>query len=406
MEGWQGLLRLVSSHGAFKEEEPTNLCKPCEPCEPLNHPPPPRSCWVCAAQEPFVSEPSLYRKTAHLLQDHGPIPVLVGVGSCLVLPLLLAALSSDLLPAVDATDVSRATASMVEAAPTGVLSFWALLPALGLALLASFAWNTVMLPDMQSVSGTKLEPPAPCDAGQLSRLGTLLSGAIRIQTVSHDKDDPDGRKTDVSTFIEMHRYLERAFPLVHTHLKRTVVNEFSLLYEWPGTEPDEPAVMFCAHMDVVPAPDNEPTNRWSQPPFEGHIDAEGVVWGRGAIDNKHNLIAQLAAVEAQLQRGVTRQRTVYFAFGHDEEIGGEEGARAIAAELSTRLGGRQLAFVLDEGAFVIRGALPGMQPPIAFIANSEKGAVNVRLRVNVSLTMHDPSHRAAPHATASGAGRP
>ena len=61
---------------------------------------------------------------------------------------------------------------------------------------------------------------------------------------------------------------------------------------------------------------------------------------------------------------------------------------------------------LDEGAFVIRGALPGMQPPIAFIANSEKGAVNVRLRVNVSLTMHDPSHRAAPHATASGAGRP
>ena len=36
----------------------------------------------------------------------------------------------------------------------------------------------------------------------------------------------------------------------------------------------------------------------------------GVVWGRGAIDNKHNVIAQLAAVEGFLSAGRKPRRTM------------------------------------------------------------------------------------------------
>lgn len=37
-------------------------------------------------------------------------------------------------------------------------------------------------------------------------------------------------------FLMFHKYLENNFPLLHKTLKKTVVNEFSLVYEWPGTD--------------------------------------------------------------------------------------------------------------------------------------------------------------------------
>jgi carboxypeptidase PM20D1 len=50
------------------------------------------------------------------------------------------------------------------------------------------------------------------------------------------------------------------------------------------------------------------------------------VWGRGALDVKVTLMQQLEAVELLLRQGHTPARTLYFAFGHDEEVGGGSGA--------------------------------------------------------------------------------
>lgn len=58
------------------------------------------------------------------------------------------------------------------------------------------------------------------------------------------------------------------------------------------------------------------------------------VWGRGAIGIKHNVVMQLQAVEEALQKGVAPKRMVYFAYGHDEEVGGAGGARHIARHLA------------------------------------------------------------------------
>ncbi len=79
----------------------------------------------------------------------------------------------------------------------------------------------------------------------------MLAGAVRIQTVSYDRNDPSNR-TDGAQFGVFKHYLQQHFPLTFRTLKTTVVNQYSLLLEWPGSEASLAPVMWCAHMDVVP----------------------------------------------------------------------------------------------------------------------------------------------------------
>lgn len=79
-------------------------------------------------------------------------------------------------------------------------------------------------------------------------------------------------------------------------------------------------LMFCGHVDVVPALDTG----WSRPPFSGAIE-EGYVWGRGATDMKGGCAAILAACQefANNDCGIPAS----LAFVCDEETGGENGIR-------------------------------------------------------------------------------
>lgn len=199
-----------------------------------------------------------------------------------------------------------------------------------------------------------------------------LSLAIRAKTVSQDDQPPDAQ-----AFYEMHRTLETLYPRVHATLERQIVSDFSLLYRWRGSNPELPAILFCAHLDVVPAAEDS-LDRWQRPPFSGEI-AEEQVWGRGALDVKGQLIALMEAAEGLIKTGFQPERTLYFAFGEDEEKGGQRGAAQIAALLAER--GEQLEAVLDEGGAIVQGMLPGVELPVALIGIGEKGHLSLRLRV-------------------------
>jgi carboxypeptidase PM20D1 len=163
--------------------------------------------------------------------------------------------------------------------------------------------------------------------------------------------------------------LARSFPNAHRVLQQELVNGTSLLYTWPGTDPSLAPVMLLAHQDVVPvAPGTE--REWQHDPYGGAI-ADGYIWGRGTWDDKGNLMAILEAVEMLVGQGAVPRRTLYLGFGHDEEIGGEQGAHIIAQLLQSR--GVHLDFVLDEGLLVTEGILPGLEQPVALIGTAEKG---------------------------------
>lgn len=213
--------------------------------------------------------------------------------------------------------------------------------------------------------------PVELDAPEV--MAQRLSRALTLQTVS--RAEPPF--VDDAPFAALRAHLEESFPLVHRTLQRQVINGNSLLYTWQGSDPGLKAVLFIAHQDVVPA-DEATLRDWMHPPFGGVI-ADGFIWGRGALDDKGRLFAQLEAAEALLRSGFAPNRTVYFGFGHDEEVGGSAGARLIAAELSARRA--QLEFLVDEGLPITVGVLAGVKAPVATIGIAEKGVLDVELTV-------------------------
>jgi carboxypeptidase PM20D1 len=138
--------------------------------------------------------------------------------------------------------------------------------------------------------------------------------------------------------------------------------------------------MLMAHMDVVPV-EEETLDSWQHPPFEGRI-ADGYVWGRGALDDKLGVMGVLEAVESLLKAGMEPSRDVYIGFGHDEEIGGGNGAQNTARLLEER--GVQLDFVLDEGGFISDGTALGSRNSVALVGVAEKGYLSVELTVEGS----------------------
>ena len=57
------------------------------------------------------------------------------------------------------------------------------------------------------------------------------------------------------------------------------------------------------------------------------------------------------------------RRGFYVAFGHDEEVHGLAGAKAIAENLAAD--NVALEFIIDEGLVILKGAFPGVDAPIA-----------------------------------------
>jgi len=203
-------------------------------------------------------------------------------------------------------------------------------------------------------------------------LAAHLAAAVRIATVSPTPDAPNDAAFDALAAL-----LKTQYPQTHARLTPETVGAHGLLYRWGGADPKLPPILMLAHQDVVPV---EPAalSRWQHPPFSGDI-ADGYVWGRGTLDDKGSLIAQLEAVEALLAEGYAPRRTVYFAFGFDEEIGGVDGAQKIAALLKSR--GVRALYGVDEGGAVTRGMIGGVDAPVASIMTAEKGYVSFDLHV-------------------------
>jgi carboxypeptidase PM20D1 len=282
--------------------------------------------------------------------------------------------------------------SIASLAPSLLSDFLANKKALASRLAAALRLRTIsfetpeghpvsLLPASSGAPAPTLPPCSGCGC-----CSAALGGDAAPARDARSAPTPAALEDSRAAFLAFHAHLAACFPRLHGALERRVVNTYSLVFVWRPREGALPApgVALCAHMDVVPAPD---AAEWTHPPFAGVVDGTHV-HGRGAIDDKHSLMAICEAVEALLARGFSPARPVVLAFGHDEEIGGFDGARAIAAALPAALAGavppppeKPLSFLLDEGLFLLSDFMPGLRERVAVVCTSEKGHVNVELAV-------------------------
>jgi carboxypeptidase PM20D1 len=210
-----------------------------------------------------------------------------------------------------------------------------------------------------------------------------LAGAVRFKTIA-SVDDPDANAAE---FSGLQAHLQASFPKAHAVLQRELIGKYGLLYTWTGSDPKAAPFALMAHQDVVPiAPGT--TADWQEPPFAGAVKGD-FIWGRGAWDDKGNLMSIMEAVELLAASGFKPRQTIYLIFGQDEEIGGERGALQVAQQFKQR--GIRLQFVLDEGLLITEGVLKGLDKPAALVGVAEKGHLTVQLTASAT-----PGHSSMP----------
>lgn len=97
---------------------------------------------------------------------------------------------------------------------------------------------------------------------------------------------------------------------------KTTVYENAVLCADFCPDGEEPALGILAHLDVVPAQ----SENWSTDPFR-LTEKNGVLYGRGAIDDKGPAVAALWALKAVEDLKIPLKKGVRLIFGTDEENG-------------------------------------------------------------------------------------
>lgn len=126
------------------------------------------------------------------------------------------------------------------------------------------------------------------------------------------------------------------------------------------------ALLLVAHMDVV----GVEKSRWTVDPFAA-VQKDGYLYGRGAIDDKGMLAANLAAFLTLKRTNARMNRDIIFLATCDEEQGGDASIKMLIAKYWNKFAA---GFALNEGGNVVMKA--GKVQYIAVQA-SEKVPVNV-----------------------------
>jgi len=240
------------------------------------------------------------------------------------------------------------------------------------------SWLAVLFSIQASGQPGYLSPPAGNHAA-IERLCRVLRVKTTAPGIHSDFDS--------AAFTRMRMVLENDFPLVHNDLERIVLNEFTYVYKWEGRDPALRPYVLMAHQDVVPV-EKAAEQEWTYPPFSATVAAD-TIWCRGVVDDKGTLVAILEAAENLLTRGLQPLRSIYFCFGHDEEMAGREGAKAMAEWFREKQ--IRPALVLDEGLEIIHKNYIPLKKPVALLGIGEKGFASF------TITAQAPGgHSAAP----------
>lgn len=192
--------------------------------------------------------------------------------------------------------------------------------------------------------------------------------AIRIRTITHSNYE----QNDLNEFKKIHTFIGQNYPVLADNLEIQSLSEYSIIIKWPGKQKELKPVLLLSHFDVVPVIEKN----WSVPPFDA-VEIDDYIWGRGTLDTKNTLTGILEAAELLIGQDYCPERSIYFAFGGDEETQGTKGAGSINEYFKKN--NIEFEWLLDEGGVVAEKSLAIVKEPMALVGISEKGFTNIRI---------------------------
>lgn len=173
-------------------------------------------------------------------------------------------------------------------------------------------------------------------------------------------------------YEKFYKVLEEAFPLLHERAERMTFGSGCFVYRIAGKEMNASEnaqssmknIMLMSHHDVVDGDD-----AWETNPFDA-VEKDGALWGRGTIDTKTPLFAEMQACEELLKEGYEFEGiNLYIGSSNNEECCGD--GMVLATEYF-REKGIHFDVVLDEGGAITTGMIPGVKNKSAVVAVHEK----------------------------------
>ncbi|MDB4881894.1 MAG: hypothetical protein JWL95_660 [Gemmatimonadetes bacterium] len=199
-----------------------------------------------------------------------------------------------------------------------------------------------------------------------------LQTMIRMNTVN-----PPGAELQVARFLDSTLRAEG----IETHLFEPTPGRGALVARIKGNGSKQP-VLIMGHMDVV----GVERAHWSVDPFAAEIK-DGYLYGRGAIDDKGMLAANLETMlllkRNVIDKGGTLSRDVIFVANSDEEQSGEWGMGWLIANHPELI---KAEFALNEGG---RVRIVGGKRLYVAVQNTEK------VPHTVTVTAHGPGGHAS-----------
>lgn len=180
-------------------------------------------------------------------------------------------------------------------------------------------------------------------------------------------------------FQRFYQVIADAFPKLHKSAKRLTFGDGCFFYCLEGKDPQK-NILLMSHHDVVDAGEG-----WTTDPFSA-TEKDGALWGRGTVDTKTPLFAELQAAEELLCEGYDFAGiNLYIGSSHNEEVSGDG---MVLAEEYFRQRGIRFDVILDEGGAITTGMIPGVTAKSAVVAVHEKGRHLYRCTVREKKECH------------------
>ena len=201
----------------------------------------------------------------------------------------------------------------------------------------------------------------------------ILSKMINCKTVFTE----DGE--NAKEYEKLYAVIDEVFPNIREKAERLTFGKGCFVYVIKGKNPKK-NIMLMSHHDVVEGGDG-----WDSDPFVA-TEKDGNLYGRGTIDTKTSIFAELAAAEELLAEGYDFEGiNLYIGSSNNEETSGD--GMVLATEYFKK---NEIRFdtVLDEGGAITEGMIPGVKNKSAMVAVHEKSRHVFRCKASVSSKGH------------------